>query len=534
MNGFSLLFAMLKADLLERTRRSSFLVTLCLVLYIGYAVNSGQILIKLGSYRGLYNSAWVGSLMALVITFLLGLLGFFLVKDGLTRDERTGVGQLLATTAITRPQYLLAKWLSNCTLLATLVAILALAALFMQLVQGEDPHIRPWALLAPFLFIALPVMALVAALAVFFETLRPLKGGFGNLVYFFVFAGLLFAGVQLAEAPWLDAIGLNLVGSHMRQAARAAFPDYNDTFTLAMISGQPLQGFAWPGLNWTAGLIAQRLLWLPVSLGIVLLGSLFFNRFDAYPAAPARRRFWPFYKPRPNESGPLPVEPPVATLRVAQLTPLPGQSGSRFNFLRLTWLEFLLLVKGQPWYWLAGMAALWLASFAAPSESLRGFGFMLVAIWPVLVWSQMGGREARYSAEPLIFPAAHSALRLLAASWLAGVLFTALAAGGVLLGRLVFAPASLALLPWVLSVLFIPTLALALGVWSRGSKLFEVVYPILWYLGPFNPNPQLAVIDHLGIHPAAPVHTAPLLFAGLIAALLLLAYAGRRWRPPLS
>lgn len=42
MNKPRLLFSMLKADFLERTRRSSFLVTLCLVIYLGYAVNTGQ------------------------------------------------------------------------------------------------------------------------------------------------------------------------------------------------------------------------------------------------------------------------------------------------------------------------------------------------------------------------------------------------------------------------------------------------------------------------------------------------------------
>jgi ABC-type transport system involved in multi-copper enzyme maturation permease subunit len=112
-------------------------------------------LIKLGDYRGVYNSAWVGSLMAIVITFFLGLIGFFLVKNTIERDERTGVGQIIATTSLTRPQYLLGKWLSNFAVLTTLVAILAFAAIFMQLIHGEDAQVQPWPLIAPFLFIAL-------------------------------------------------------------------------------------------------------------------------------------------------------------------------------------------------------------------------------------------------------------------------------------------------------------------------------------------------------------------------------------------
>ncbi len=84
------------------------------------------------------------------------------------------------------------------------------------------------------------------------------------------------------------------------------------------------------------------------------------------------------------------------------------------------------------------------------------------------------------------------------------------------------------LLPWIFAVVFIPTLALTLGVWTRSSKMFEVVYPILWYLGPMNKENGLAVLDYLGIHAGSPAYTAPWIFAGLILGMLALAYAGRR------
>ena len=37
---------------------------------------------------------------------------------------------------------------------------------------------------------------------------------------------------------------------------------------------------------------------------------------------------------------------------------------------------------------------------------------------------------------------------------------------------------------WAVGALFIPTLALALGVWSGSGKLFEVVFLVLWYSAP--------------------------------------------------
>src|SRR5436305_10011512 len=69
--GVNSLYQLVRADLLERSRRYSFLVTLGLVLYLGYAANTGQILLRREHYRGILNSAWVGIVMALVVNFFL-------------------------------------------------------------------------------------------------------------------------------------------------------------------------------------------------------------------------------------------------------------------------------------------------------------------------------------------------------------------------------------------------------------------------------------------------------------------------------
>ena len=97
------LYHIVRADCLERTRRYSFLVMLGLVLYLGYSVNIGQITLRLESYRGVFNSAWVGSMMTLVVNFLLGWFGFYLIKNSIARDYETGVGQIMATTPLSRP-----------------------------------------------------------------------------------------------------------------------------------------------------------------------------------------------------------------------------------------------------------------------------------------------------------------------------------------------------------------------------------------------------------------------------------------------
>jgi hypothetical protein len=44
---------------------------------------------------------------------------------------------------------------------------------------------------------------------------------------------------------------------------------------------------------------------------------------------------------------------------------------------------------------------------------------------------------------------------------------------------------------WLAGALFIPAMALALGVWTESRKPFEGLYTAWWYLGPLHHIPKL-------------------------------------------
>ena len=56
-----MVFAIARADFLELVRRTSFLLTLLLAVYLGYAAATGKIALRLGEYRGVYTSPWIGT-----------------------------------------------------------------------------------------------------------------------------------------------------------------------------------------------------------------------------------------------------------------------------------------------------------------------------------------------------------------------------------------------------------------------------------------------------------------------------------------
>ncbi len=191
MNQARIIYHLARADFLERVRRYSFLVMLGAVVFLGYQAAIGNVNMQAGNYRGEYNSAWVGSMMAIIASFFLGWFGFYLVKGSLARDRETGVGQIMATTPLKRPLYTFGKWLSNFAVLLSMVIVLAIAGIAIQIFTGESNQFDFMALLFPFLFIALPMFALVAATAVLFESIGFLQGSVGNIVYFFIFVLML-------------------------------------------------------------------------------------------------------------------------------------------------------------------------------------------------------------------------------------------------------------------------------------------------------------------------------------------------------
>jgi ABC-type transport system involved in multi-copper enzyme maturation permease subunit len=488
MNG---LYHLVRADFLERTRRHGFLVMLCLVLYLGYLVNSGQVTLRLETYRGVYNSAWVGSMMTLVVNFLLGWFGFYFVKNSIARDYETGVGQIIATTPVSRVKYMLGKWLSNFLVLGMMVLVLMLAAVVMQLIQREA-QIDLWALLAPFLFVALPFMALIAAFAILFESIRWLRGSFGNIVYFFFFIGGLSAVAILlgVNIPLLDWLGFGIFKNSMAVAAKTMYPAYQDGLTLSLVpASAEIQPFFWAGVAWTLPVVLNRLLLIVWSLGFILLSVFFFDGFGSTQTKLSLRR-----KPASVSHEIDPAIESTSTPKI-QLTPLtPSRVRSRFG--RIFLAELQLLLKGQPWWWYFAVLGFVAASFLSPLEQLRETVLPFSLLLPTLLWSGLGNRETRLNTHQMVFSAPHPLWNQLSAAWLAGLTIAVLIVAGSAVTFIMDGAIS-NLTSLLVGVIFIPSLALALGVWTGGSKAFEVVYVLFWYIGLLNKVPEL---DYVGLH----------------------------------
>jgi hypothetical protein len=458
------LCAVAVADFRERARRPAFVVLLLAAAGLGYLAappaSTGYTMVKLGAFRGVYDSGYLGVMLAMVGALWLALTGFYAVKNTIARDSATGVGQILAATPLSRAGYLLGKYLSNLMVLGSMAGVLALTGLGMLLLRGESDGIDLVALWLPFPLLCLPFLAMVAAAALVFESVRPLRGGAGNVVWFFGYLFLFLAGV--------GTTGLRAIGAGMQADLLAQHPGVNTEISIGLTTEDGGLGvFRWSGLDLTAGLVAQQLGLLLATVLAALLPALWFTRFDAAGN-------------HGTGTAPMPTEdtaPPAPAFAATAAPRTPVVIGRPLAGLCAG--ELRVLVKGLSRWWWSGLLGLTLAALVVPVSGGANLVPLLAWVWPVLLWSRLGAQAHEHDVHLLTGAGAAPRSRLLA-EWAAGAAVAGLAGIGPLL-RMLLGGDLPGVAAWAAGAAFIPALALLLGSLSRSARLFQLVYLMLWY-----------------------------------------------------
>ena len=505
-------WAVAKADFKERMRRAPAWMAMIVGGFLCYLAVMGKATVTLPYARGVWNSAWCAGTMATLAANYLTLVCFFVIRSAVQRDEETGAGRLIAASPVSSYTYLLGKALSNFAVVLAIGSVFLLAAPVLQWSHHEGYPFRPWEFVNPFLYMTVPVAAFVAAMAVFFECHPWLKKGIGNVIYIFLWVEMLRESVEYGRS-WTDAVGFYGFMESTRNAALAQGMILKERgLNIGHAQYDHWNIFTWHGFAFTWQQILLRLEWFAIAATLVLVATFFFRRFnpDARPALRFPVPAWLKRKKKEETTGKWDTE-------VARLSAIAGMAG-RGRFLGILRAELKLLLKSIPKfvYVIMGLANL-LAVMPHDKDGPTGPG-VLAFLWivPVIVWSNMGAREQAPHARPLIFSAPHSTLRQLPAEWLAGVLIALAVSFGVGIHDLVYRDLS-HLAVWISGAMFIASLAIACGSWSRSTRLYQGLYTGWWYLA-MNNAPNL---DFTGVtgqrHAVGYVGTAVVLFLSAMA-----------------
>ncbi|MFF4812983.1 ABC transporter permease subunit [Kitasatospora sp. NPDC001309] len=511
--------ALALADFRERRRRPGYLVVLLGTLALGLLAapvgDSRWEVFQVTDLHGRYTSGYVGTVTALGGAVWLSLAGFGIARGGIGRDEQSGVGRLLAATPLSRAGYLAGKFVGNLLLFGSMLLALAGTALAVQLVKGDSGRVDAVRLLLPYVLITLPLLAAVAGCAVLFDTVPGLRGGLGAAVWFAVWL-VTVLGAQAGGGP--DLLGMRRITASIRESlAAGGRPVAGVEFGVGLTADNRVLGtFDWPGLGpgEAGGPAATGVLLVGAAVGIALVGALWFRRFDGDPARRGTGRARPG-RAGGGTIGPGPgVAAEPAGFALGPARPAAPRQG-RIGFDALLG-ELRILARGQRLWW-AGAALLAVAAAAVAPDGPSHAVLPFAVLWPMPLWARMGHRAGGGSTEQLL-AACPSPLRRGLAGLLAGIV-PALAVTAVPALRLAAAGQSRAALGAVAGALLVPALALLCGSLSRGPRLFQTVYPMLWY-GMVN---HVSGLDFLGVSgDRAP---APAAVAGLAAALAAAALA---------
>ena len=519
MSALRRFVAILVADLRERTRATRFWVVLALVGVAAWwcfpPSDAGYITVGFGeNLRGIYSSAWIGMVLALMDATMLSLFGFYLVRGTLVRDFDTRVWQLLVATPMTRGGYLLAKWASHMVVFTLILLVGLVVGVVAQWLRAEDRAFDLIELAKPTILIAIPALAVTALFAILFDMLPWLRRTGGNVLFFFVWMFLFIASVTIidpekiawARQTWLsDPNGIVLAQRDLYAQLAATVPNIKMSglsIGVNVITGK-VGTFAWT--HWDVGAmdVVGRVLWLMVSMAAVVLLAPMLDWAAARTrsagsergANPGRRQRWLDRLLRPLESS------STGMVLAAELK--------------------LVLRQRRLWWWLA-LIVLAIVQCVGSREAL---GVAVIGAWliNVDVFARAILRERDTGTGPLVFTAARAQRRLLAARVGVALLLACVAILPALV-HVVFIDitAALALLATAASVAIA---GLALGVLCRNPRPFELLLVALAYVGVQGEGPLAAVMRSNSV-----LNLHVLLLPLLIVVLLALWPRFARWR----
>ncbi|WP_423746752.1 hypothetical protein V5735_21705 (plasmid) [Haladaptatus sp. SPP-AMP-3] len=549
-----------RADFRQRTRSRKLVVVLAVIAYIGYLVNVGQIKLAyqitdgetvVAAYHGESTAAYIGLKAGLTGAAVLLLGGFYLMKNALERDRTFDIAPLVASAPVSDRTYLLGKWLSNVALGCVIVVTLGVSTVVNHAVSGIGPT-KPVPLLLPLVVLALPVGALVGAVALLFETVETLDGTLGNVGYFLLVPMVLATtlssvnGRLPAKIPaWtkgIDVMGYLTVYQLTSNALVRRVSMYDGGLpSVGMLEAQ--RTFYWSGGAWPRWVLPQRVGVVATAVVIVLVSAVSFDRFGSNGSDRSPRFRVPSLRfgllsrvgvpsirrgvrtrlptlPTVGRSGDAKTERTTRQGFDPALTPVTNRDAGGFG--RLVVMELRLALRGHPWWWYVGGVALVAAPLSllttgastATVETFRRTVLPFAFVWPLFVWSAIGVRTVHHRLTALVLSSRYP-IRQLVAEWVAGVVLAmALGSGAVVLFAVTGQTGIL--LGYASAVLFAPSLAVAAGIWSRSSTLFELSYLLLWYVGVLNGAPP---IDFVGTTAESVDMGVPLVFIGLGIAL---------------
>lgn len=470
MNSF---FSIIKLDYLQRTRSYNFLITLCASLAIAYTFvpepNANYSTIRIANYVGFYNSAWFGYVTAIMSSIFLSLIGFYLINSGIKKDIETKVGHIIASTKTNNLLYLLAKVFSNYLILLTILFIIFLMSLILFFLYNDDFSIDVLQFVKPYILIPVPALFLIAVLGVTFEVILGKHSILQNIIFFFLFTLLMISKATSEMQFAFDPFGTKIVIHHMEETVRQIKDlDENINMSVGYIIGnvKNTHKFQFDGVEFSSTFLISRFLWILLSFVLIIVITPFFHRFNI------KEKRTPSKKEIDNNH--------LIGINNIKLTNLP-KTGRSYSIFPLIKTEFLLLFrKGKRWLWFVNILGAITLSIV-PLKTAHQIVLPILWFLQVHRLSDITTREVSNNIHYFTFSSFKPLKRIFLSQIIASMLLMTFLTIPILI-RLLLVGNFNSVFSIILGIFFIVSLAAFLGLFTKGKKLFEVLFFIITYM----------------------------------------------------
>lgn len=508
MNKLYQIYYIGKSDFIDRIRSKSILIITLLMVYISYLFfpeNNSSLYYTLNYfnngffYRGIYNSTWLGWVSTIAFISVVSLIGFYFVRNSITREKELLIGEITASTELKSWIFIFGKAFGNFMFLLLQMFVVILITIIMQFVRGESYFLDPIKLLTPFLILAVPTCFIVAVIAIIFDTIPFFTGTFGNIAYFFMWTGVIVASVQERAYSLSDVFGMNTTGRIVLEQLKSRFKEFKNMDSFSLGVSEALHGnvktFVMDKVNISASVLFERVFWILIGILLLFLVAAFFKRTSLIKTKSAGKAKDTKRNKEYNHQN-----------RVVLSPVFENKTYSNNFFIIESKLKIMLALPNLWWYGIVIICSV--GVLFAQGDNL--YKFLIPAIWilPIFIWSKLGTIEKNFHMEDYLLTYKNYRNTEILNSVTAGIIFTIVINISVIIKFLMLGNL-IGVLYVFMAVFFVNALGIFIGSFFASSTAFEIIYIILWYVGVLN---GLSSLDFIGLTRNAACTYIPVVF----------------------
>lgn len=464
---WNMIYQVLKADYLERTRRFSFLAICAITMFLTFLSVPNvkapfvSICLEPNIFRQGSNSSWIPITIALCGGILFPMIGLSFVKNNISMDRNTGLLYIMQSMNMPKASYVIGKYLSNLFLLTIMWILTIIGATIMLPFQFPNQLLSFHDFISPFIGIY-PGIVFASALAIFLESVsfisRKMSNVIGITTLFVMF--LINYSTSDYNYPLLRIFDFSNYRWIMESINNAVIPiiGHEVLETGILVPGgmfadsQGVQELFFHGMTWNNQFFADKILLIFLCFVLVILAIIFLDQ----------------------------------TEQRGKVTFNKSQKKNKTVFVRTHCTssfvtEFKILYSGLPKLWYILIASLWVYSIFAPLQYVQGYLWIIMLIFSVVIFSQMGCSEYEHNLMEYFLTIKSSLVKSLVYSCIGGII-TSLVLSIPIIMRCLITQNYVCSLGYIAFSFFVPALACFLGEYTKSRRAFETIFLLICFL----------------------------------------------------